>query len=217
VVHPASSVNRFDNLQGATFRLLHFSIASFLDCFEASRMILVLMGVSGVGKTTIGALLAARIKWKFEDADDFHSQENRRKMAAGIPLTDADREPWLAALHQRMLEYHHKGESAIFACSALKQEYRDVLAAGFPSNEICFVYLHAPAALLKERMNARHHPFMNPDLLDSQFATLEIPADAWSISVAGTPEDAVEEIIARLRAAGQLEAEEVKDKKNRND
>jgi gluconokinase len=170
-------------------------------------MILVLMGVSGVGKTTIGMLLAARIKWKFEDADDYHSEENRRKMAAGVPLTDSDRGPWLSALHERMLEYRQKAESAIFACSALKQEYREFLAAGFPNNEICFAYLHAPAALLRERMKTRRHPFMNSDLLDSQLATLEVPSEPWSIevwpiSVAGTPEEAVEEIIGRLRGEG---------------
>lgn len=170
-------------------------------------MMLILMGVSGVGKTTIGVLLAARIKWKFEDADDYHSEENRRKMAAGIPLTDADRRPWLAALHQCMLEYRQKNENAIFACSALKEEYREILAANFASNEMRFVYLHAPAALLKERIKARHHIFMNPDLLDSQLATLEIPADAWSTSVAGTPADAVDEIIARLRETGLVRSE----------
>jgi len=170
-------------------------------------MILILMGVSGVGKTTIGMLLAARIQWKFEDADDYHSEENRRKMAAGIPLTDADRRPWLAALHRRMLDYRQRNENAIFACSALKQEYREILSAGFAGNEMRFVYLHAPAALLKERIKARHHVFMNPELLDSQLATLEIPADAWSASVAGTPNDAVDEIIARLRAAGLVGSE----------
>jgi len=170
-------------------------------------MILILMGVSGVGKTTIGVQLAARIKWQFEDADDYHSEENRRKMAAGTPLTDADREPWLAALHQRMLEHSQKDENAIFACSALKQEYREILATGFASNEMRFVYLHAPAALLKERIKARHHVFMNPDLLDSQSATLEIPAGAWSTSVAGTPEDAADEIITRLREAGLVGSE----------
>jgi gluconokinase len=167
-------------------------------------MILILMGVSGVGKTTIGVLLAARIQWKFEDADDYHSEDNRRKMAAGIPLTDADRRPWLASLHRRMLEYRQKDENAIFACSALKQEYREILTAGFAGSEMRFVYLHAPAALLKERIEARHHVFMNPELLESQLATLEIPADAWSTSVAGTPEDAVNEIIARLRETGSF-------------
>src|SRR5271169_2612040 len=113
-------------------------------------MIVVLMGVSGVGKTTIGKLLAARAGWKFEDADDYHPEENRRKMSAGTPLTDADREPWLNALHERMLQYRQKGESAILACSALKQHYRELLAGGFAKNEMRFVYLHAPTSLIKE-------------------------------------------------------------------
>jgi len=167
-------------------------------------MILVLMGVSGVGKTTIGALLSARTEWKFEDADNYHSEENRKKMAAGIPLTDADRGPWLTALHERMLQHRQKGESAILACSALKQQYRDLLASGFAKSEMRFVYLHAPTALIKERMKSRHHPYMNSGLLDSQLATLEVPSDAWPISVAGSPEQSVEEILARLCAAGLL-------------
>lgn len=167
-------------------------------------MIVVLMGVSGVGKTTIGRLLAARTGWQFEDADDYHSEDNRRKMAAGIPLTDAGRRPWLNALHERMLHYRQQSENAIFACSALKQQYRELLTDGFARDEIRFVYLHAPALLIKQRMKARHHPYMNPDLLDSQLATLEIPSDAWSISVAGSPEKATNEILARLREAGML-------------
>ena len=167
-------------------------------------MIVVLMGVSSVGKTTIGKLLAARTGWKFEDADDYHSEENRQKMAAGIPLTDADRGPWLTALHERMLQYRQKGESAILACSALKQEYREILAGGFAKNEMRFVYLHAPSALIKERMKARRHPYMNPELLDSQLDTLEVPSDAWFVNVAGSPEEAAAEILARLREAGLL-------------
>ena len=167
-------------------------------------MIVVLMGVSGAGKTTIGALLAERTGWKFEDADDYHSEENRKKMAAGIPLTDADRKPWLNALHERMVQYRQKGEDVIFACSALKEEYREVLASGFAAGEVRFVYLHAPVAILRERVQARHHPYMNPALLDSQLATLEVPSDAWSVSVTGTPAEAVEEILARLREAGLL-------------
>jgi gluconokinase len=167
-------------------------------------MIVVLMGVSSIGKTTIGRLLAARTEWKFEDADNYHSKENRQKMAAGIPLTDADRGPWLTSLHERMVQYREKGESAIFACSALKQEYREVLAGGFGEKEMRFVYLHAPSALIRERAKARHHPYMNPDLLESQLATLEIPFDAWSVSVAGSPEEAAAEILTKLRETGLL-------------
>jgi gluconokinase len=167
-------------------------------------MIVVLMGVSSVGKTTIGKLLAARTGWKFEDADDYHSEENRQKMAAGIPLTDADRWPWLTALHERMLQSRQEGESAILACSALKQEYREILAGGFAKNEMRFVYLHAPSALIRERMKERRHPYMNPDLLDSQLDTLEEPKDAWSVNVAGSPKEAAAEILARLREAGLL-------------
>jgi gluconokinase len=167
-------------------------------------MIVVLMGVSSVGKTTIGKLLAARTEWSFEDADDYHSEENRQKMMTGIPLTDGDRRPWLTALHERMLQYRQKDESAILACSALRQSYRDVLAAGFGKNEMRFAYLYAPTALLKERIKARRHPYMNPDLLDSQLDTLEVPSDAWSINVAGSPEEAAAEILDRLREAGLL-------------
>jgi gluconokinase len=125
-------------------------------------------------------------------------------MAAGIPLTGTDREPWLNVLHERMLQYRQKGESAILACSALKRQYRELLAGGFAKDEMRFVYLHAPSALIKERMKARHHPYMNPDLLDSQLATLEVPSDAWSVSVAGSPEEAVAKILAQLREAGLL-------------
>ncbi len=169
-------------------------------------MIVVLMGVSGVGKTTIGSLLAARTRWKFEDADDYHSEENRKKMAAGIPLTDADRGPWLDALHERMLQRRQQRENAVFACSALKQQYRTLLEGGFAPGEIHFIYLHALATVIRERMKSRHHPYMNPDLLDSQLAELEVPRDAWSVSVAGTPEEAVEEILARMREAGLVTA-----------
>jgi gluconokinase len=170
-------------------------------------MILVVMGVSGVGKTTIGKLLSGRTGWAFEDADDYHPEANKRKMAAGIPLTDVDRAPWLRALHERMGQYRDKGENAIFACSALKDEYRRVLSDGFAANEMRFVYLHAPASVIAKRMKLRHHPYMNPDLLQSQIATLEEPADAWSVSVEGTKEQAVVAILAHLRDAGQLSTE----------
>ncbi|MGA3088175.1 MAG: gluconokinase [Terriglobales bacterium] len=167
-------------------------------------MIVVLMGVSGVGKTTVGQLLAVRTQWRFEDADDYHAEENRQKMAAGIPLTDADRVPWLTTLHDRMLQYRQKGQSLILACSALKQQYREMLASGFTEDELHFVYLHAPAALIKERMRARHHPYFDSDLLESQLATLEVPANAWPVTVTESPEQAVDQILSRLRAAGWL-------------
>ena len=128
-------------------------------------------------------------------------------MAAGIPLTDADRGRWLSALHERMLQYRQKGESVILACSALKQQYRELLAGGFAKSEMRFVYLHAPAPLIKERMKSRHHPYMNPDLLDSQLATLRVPSDAWPVTVSGRPEEAVEEILPRLRETGLLTIE----------
>jgi gluconokinase len=167
-------------------------------------MIVVLMGVSGVGKTTIGKLLAARTGWKFKDADDYHSEDSRQKMAAGIPLTDADREPWLQALHERILQCRQAGENVLLACSALKRPYRDLLAGGFAKDEMQFVYLHAPDALIKERIKARHHPYMNPDLIESQLATIEVPSEAWSITVDGTPVQAASEILARLGEAGLL-------------
>ena len=106
-----------------------------------------------------------------------------------------------------MLQYCQKAESVILACSALKQQYRELLAGGFAKSEMRFVYLHAPASLIKERMKSRHHPYMNPDLLDSQVATLEVPSDAWPVAVSGSPEKAVEEILNRLRGAGRLATE----------
>jgi gluconokinase len=169
-------------------------------------MILVLMGVSGVGKTTIGKLLSTRTGWRFEDADDYHLEENRQRMAAGIPLTDADRLPWLGVVHERISQYLQNGESAIFACSALKQQYRETLAGGFGDSDIRFVYLRAPAALIKERSQSRKHPYMNPNLLDSQMATLEEPSGAWRVSVAESPEQSVNGILERLRRAGLFTA-----------
>jgi gluconokinase len=165
-------------------------------------MILILMGVSGVGKTTIGSLLAQRTGWSFEDADDYHSPENRAKMAAGTPLNDDDRAPWLATLHELLMRHSAEGRGVILACSALKRQYRDQLAEGFAEEALRFVYLHAPVALIRERIERRDHAYMNPLLLDSQMATLEEPAAAWPVSVEGSPAQTADEILARLRAAG---------------
>ena len=160
-------------------------------------MILILMGVSGVGKTTIGRLLAARTGWIFDDGDHHHSEANKRKMAAGIPLEDADRMPWLTLLHNRILKYHRENTNAILACSALKRKYRERLLDGFAESDFRLIELHAPMEVLRARLQERAHPFMNPLLLESQMATLEKPSDAWSISVVGEPGDAVDEILRR--------------------
>jgi gluconokinase len=168
-------------------------------------MILILMGVSGIGKTTIGELLSQRTGWAFIDGDDFHSEVNRRKMVAGIPLSDADRAPWLSALHERIARYIQQNRSAILACSALKRQYRERLTEGFAENDFRFVYLHAPADLVRERISLRDHAYMNPDLLESQIATLEEPSIAWPVSVAGSLRQSVDEILAKLREAGQPE------------
>jgi gluconokinase len=167
-------------------------------------VILILMGVSGIGKTTIGKGLATCTGWTFEDADDYHSEANRKKMAAGVPLNDEDRAPWLATVHERLTQYFREGKSVIFACSALKQKYREQLAEGFAENDFRFVYLFAPVDLIRERIQLRDHAYMNPKLLDSQVETLEEPSAAWPVSVAGTPEQSVNEILARMRKAGKL-------------
>jgi gluconokinase len=155
-------------------------------------MIAVLMGVSGSGKTTIGRLLAERLGWRFIEGDEFHPPENVKKMAAGIPLEDSDRGPWLDALNRRI-----RGErNAIVTCSALKESYRQRLLAGIADARV--VYLHAPKALIAKRVAARKHKFMPASLLESQFATLEPPTDAIDIDVSGDPEDSVDAIVQAL-------------------
>ena len=156
-------------------------------------MIVVLMGVSGSGKTTIGEALAQRLGWRLIEGDDYHPRENVAKMAAGIPLEDADRWPWLDALNQRI-----RGErNAIVTCSALKESYRQRLLAGIKEARV--VYLHAPKALIAKRVAERKHKFMPASLLESQFATLEPPAGAIDIDVSGDPQDCVEAIVKALQ------------------
>lgn len=156
----------------------------------------VVMGVSGVGKSTIGEQLAARLGCAFLDADDFHPAENVAKMAAGTPLNDADRAPWLARLNAELRAREARGEDAVLACSALKERYRERLAEGVARFEL--VYLHASEALLRERLGDRRHRYMPATLLASQLATLEPPARAIAIDVSVPPERCVEQIIAAL-------------------
>jgi len=157
-------------------------------------VIILLMGVSGVGKTTIGQQLARELKWPFADADEFHSEANVARMRQGIPLDDTDRAPWLQSLHDAIANWIAAGKSVVLACSALKAAYRQQLLVG---PEVKLVYLHGDFDLLAQRLTTRHGHYMNPGLLHSQFDTLEAPPDAISIDVSGT----VPEIVADIRTA----------------
>ncbi|MGH8688564.1 MAG: gluconokinase [Burkholderiales bacterium] len=154
-------------------------------------MIVVVMGVSGSGKSTIGALLAARLGWEFLDADEFHPPENVAKMAAGMPLADADRWPWLERLNAEL----RRRASAVLACSALKEAYRRVLARGIDCR---FVHLCGSIELIRERMRERRHRYMPASLLESQFAALEPPAGAIEVDIARPAEACVDDILAAL-------------------
>jgi len=169
-------------------------------------VILILMGVSGTGKTTLGNLLSAETGWQFLDGDDFHPAANKAKMAAGHPLDDNDRAPWLAILHDKIEEYAQQGKSMIMACSALKATYRDVLRGGLSDDTVRFAILTAPAETIADHLSHRNHEFMNPNLLKSQLATLEDPSDteAWHISVAGSAEESLAQLNAKLREVGAI-------------
>ncbi|WP_035348583.1 gluconokinase [Edaphobacter aggregans] len=166
-------------------------------------MIVVLMGVTGSGKSTIGKLLASRAGAVFADADDYHPPANKQKMAAGHPLNDEDRQPWLETLNKLMQGWYKEGKNGVLACSALKQKYRDTLAAGIPHDSITFVWLDAPEAVLAERLAERHHEFMNPALLQSQLDTLEPPADALRIVNDRPPEQVVQSILNKIPATNK--------------
>ncbi len=161
-------------------------------------MIVVLMGVSGSGKTTIGTLLAQRTGTVFADADDYHSQANKDKMHAGIPLNDEDREPWLETLNGLLHGWYQSGEGGVLACSALKEKYRQTLERGIRTDAMTFVWLDPSKELLTERLAARRHSYMNPNLLDSQIATLEPPKDALRVENDGTPEQVVGQILQHV-------------------
>ena len=157
-------------------------------------MIVLVMGVAGVGKTTIGAALARELGWRFIDADDYHPAQNVAKMKAGIPLEDTDRWPWLAHLNRVLKEEEH----AVLACSALKQSYRERLSQGIARFTV--VYLHGTPALIRDRSKTRSHRYMPATLLESQFAALEPPAEAIAVDVAAALEVSVAALVARLGA-----------------
>jgi len=159
-------------------------------------MIVLLMGVSGSGKSTVGRALAAELDWPFLDADTLHPQANVAKMASGIPLTDADRWPWFDRIVAEMRRYAAAGKNVVVACSALKQAYRDRLAKGGP---VRFVYLKGDAETIAPRLAGRMGHFMPPTLLASQFATLEEPDDAIVVDIAQPVAAQVEAITRALR------------------
>lgn len=156
----------------------------------------LLMGVSGSGKSTVGALLAARLGSTFLDADDFHPAGNVAKMAAGNPLTDEDRVPWLEAIAARLAEMRFEGRTFVLACSALKEVYRSFLCQTAPGLEV--VLLKGTPELIRERLSSRKGHFMSTALLDSQFEALETPADAIQIGIEAPVDDAVAQILNAL-------------------
>ncbi|WP_432827774.1 gluconokinase [Dactylosporangium sp. CA-092794] len=158
--------------------------------------VFIVMGVAGTGKTTVGALLAGRLGWRYAEADDFHPAANVDKMSAGIPLNDADRVPWLEAIGRWIDERAAAGEPGVVSCSGLKRAYRDRLRRGRP--QVRVVFLEGSRELIMRRLAARHGHFMRVEMLDSQFADLEPPAPdegATTVSVEPPPGEIVEAIL----------------------
>ena len=166
-------------------------------------MVVILMGVSGAGKTTVGELLAAQLGWPFHDGDGFHPPANVAKMSRGEALTDEDRWPWLEALADHIRALADEGRSAVVACSALKASYRDRLLAG--SDDARIVYLKGTYELIDRRLQARSGHFFDAGLLASQFEALEEPGDVVVVDVEQTPERVVAEIRRRLGLEEQAE------------
>ncbi|MGY1805591.1 gluconokinase [Blastococcus sp. SYSU D00922] len=167
---------------------------------SAGTTSIVVMGVSGSGKSTVAAGLVEQLGWEFAEGDDFHPRENVEKMRSGTPLDDDDRWPWLRRLADWIGEHEAAGKSVVVTCSALKRSYRDLLREGHPS--VWFAHVTADRELLRDRVEHRSGHYMPSSLLDSQLATLEPLQDDESgaaISGAGAPEDVVRQLLAALR------------------
>jgi len=163
----------------------------------------VVIGVSGSGKTTVGAKLAHALDCAFLEGDDLHPRSNVEKMSHGIPLTDADRAPWLAVIHTRMQDAFTRGQCLVVACSALKRTYRTVLAQGLP---VTWIYLKGSADLIRSRLQHRARHFMKATMLASQFETLEEPepTDAIVVDISPLPDTIVEHILTALRGSAHV-------------
>jgi gluconokinase len=158
-------------------------------------MFIVIMGVSGSGKTTVGLRLAGELGWRFYDADDFHPPANVAKMAGGVPLDDADRLPWLESLRALIRDCLARGENAVLACSALKASYRDYLLV---DGRVKLVYLKGDLELIRRRLEKRSGHFMRAEMLESQFATLEEPGRESHVDISATPAEIAHAIRIRL-------------------
>jgi gluconokinase len=163
-------------------------------------VVILLMGVSGAGKTTIGKLLASDLGWVFADGDDYHPAANVEKMRNGIPLTDADRESWLEILGNLIATWIKTETNAVLACSALKHVYREQLRV---DSDVQFVYLKGTPQLLRQRLHERHGHFMTERMLDSQLSTLEEPGQATVVDIDQSPAQIVAEIRAGLKLAAK--------------
>ncbi len=157
--------------------------------------VIVIMGVAGSGKTTVGKLLAEKLNWKFADADDYHPPANVIKMSSGDALSDQDRAPWLQTLHANIEVWTNKNESTVLACSALKASYRELLQA---NDAVSVVYLKGDYGLFEKRLSGRQGHFMKTTMLESQFQTLEEPQGAITVDASEDPESIVKEICAKL-------------------
>jgi gluconokinase len=172
-------------------------------------MIVVVMGVSGSGKTTIGKLLAERMGWIFADADDYFSSASKERMAAGISLTDQDRAPWLLTLNGLLKRWDGEGTNGVLACSALKAKYHETLETGIPLTHIQFIFLDGPKELIRQRLETRKHEYMNPMLLDSQLATLERPTDAFRIVNDRPPAEIVDDLLEHVLAVQDVATRQI--------
>ena len=171
-------------------------------------MIVVLMGVTASGKSTIGTLLAERAGAVFADADDYHPVANKEKMAAGHPLNDDDRQPWLEVLNHLMRDWFAAGKSGVLACSALKAKYRETLASSMPVGTVHFVLLDGSPEMIAKRLAARQHEYMNPNLLASQLNTLEKPSEEEAFRVINdcAPNVVVDKILAHVAVSKGIES-----------